>query len=117
MSPNGGSRLGALLLGRCPRCRQGRIFRGQLAMNDQCPVCGLRFGREPGYFTRAMYVSYVLAVPLLAILTLFFWLVLHWEIEWAFAAAGLVFLLGIPAIFRYSRVAWIHFDRWTEPED
>ena len=64
-----------------------------------------------------MYVSYVLAVPLLGALTLLFWLGLRWEIEWAFAAACAVFLLLVPALFRYSRVVWIYFDRWTEPED
>jgi hypothetical protein len=64
-----------------------------------------------------MYVSYVLAVPLLGILTLLFWLGLRWEVERALVAACLIFLLFVPAIFRYSRVLWIHFDRWTEPED
>ena len=57
------------------------------------------------------------AVPLLCILTLLFWLALRWEPEWAFVAACLIFLLFVPAIFRYSRILWIHFDRWTEPED
>ena len=40
-------------------------------MNEDCPVCGLDFDRgEPGYFTGAMYVSYALAIPLIALLTL-----------------------------------------------
>jgi hypothetical protein len=86
-------------------------------MNEVCPDCGLRFGREPGYFTGAMYVSYVLAVPILGGLTLLFWLGLRWEPEWAFAAACVVLLLCVPSIFRYSRIVWIYFDRWTEPED
>ena len=86
-------------------------------MNEVCPACGLRFGREPGYFTGAMYASYALAVPLLGGLTLLLWLLTRWPVEWALAGAGVVFLLFIPAIFRYSRVIWIYFDRWTEPED
>ncbi len=86
-------------------------------MHDRCPGCDLDFLREPGYFTGAMYASYVLAVPLLGIPTLFFWLGLHWELEWAVGAACLLFLLFVPAIFRYSRVLWLHFDRWTEPGD
>ena len=28
---------------RCPRCLDGRMFRGQFAMNDPCPKCGLPF--------------------------------------------------------------------------
>ena len=86
-------------------------------MHDRCPVCGLDFLREPGYFTGVMYASYILAVPVLGVLTLLFWLGLRWEPEWAFVAGCLVFLLFVPAIFRYSRILWIHFDRWTEPED
>ena len=27
-------------LGRCPRCGQGHMFDGYLAVNDTCPVCG-----------------------------------------------------------------------------
>jgi uncharacterized protein (DUF983 family) len=111
------SRLKALLRQRCPRCRRGKVFAGQLAMLERCPVCDLVYGREPGYFTGAMYASYVLSVPLLAGLTLLVWLVTRWPIEWALVAAALIFLLFVPAIFRYSRVLWIHFDRWTEPED
>ena len=64
-----------------------------------------------------MYISYALAAPLLGLLTLPFWLVAGWPIEWAFGAACLLLLLFVPALFRYSRVLWIHFDRWTEPED
>ena len=40
-------------------------------MNENCPLCGLDFDRgEPGYFTGAMYVSYGMAIPLIALLTL-----------------------------------------------
>jgi uncharacterized protein (DUF983 family) len=111
------SRLRAMLEGRCPRCQRGPIFLGQFAMNDVCQVCGLRFGREAGYYTGAMYVSYTLSALLLGALTLLIWLLTRWPMEWAFAAAGAVFLLCIPWIFRFSRVTWIYFDRWTEPND
>src|SRR6185295_15533099 len=53
----------AVLRQRCPRCLEGRVFRGMLAMNDACPECGLVFEREPGYFVGAMYVSYAMAIP------------------------------------------------------
>jgi hypothetical protein len=32
-------------------------------------------------------------------------------------AAGLLFLPFVPAIFRYSRVIWMHFDRALDPGD
>ncbi len=33
--------LRAALLGRCPRCGDGRIFLGLLEIRDRCPVCDL----------------------------------------------------------------------------
>ena len=86
-------------------------------MNEACPVCGLRFGREAGYYTGSMYISYMLSALLLGGLTLLVWLITRWPVEWALAGAGVVFLLFVPAVFRYSRVVWIHFDRWIEPGD
>jgi uncharacterized protein (DUF983 family) len=104
--------LWALLLQRCPRCREGRLFKGALAMNDPCPVCGLVFNREPGYFIGAMYFSYVLAVAIMV--PLFFllqWLLPDWS---SIAVAGLTLVPYLPlttVVFRYSRVIWIYFDR------
>ena len=116
MSTATDSRLRAMLRGRCPRCRRGPIFRGQLAMNERCPVCGLRFGREAGYYTGAMYISYALAVPLLAALTLLFWGLTDWPVERILLAATLALLPFVPAIFRYSRVIWIYLDRALAPD-
>src|SRR5204862_6507411 len=59
------SRLLALVLQRCPRCLRGKVFRRFVSMNDGCPECGYVFGREEGYFTGAMYISYTLALGLL----------------------------------------------------
>jgi uncharacterized protein (DUF983 family) len=53
MAPTHRNRLKAILAQRCPRCRQGKVFRGQLAMEERCPVCGFVYRREPGYFTGA----------------------------------------------------------------
>ena len=55
-------RLGALVKQRCPRCLQGPVFAGLFHMHAQCPVCGLSFEREPGYFTGALYLSYGLGI-------------------------------------------------------
>lgn len=35
------SPVSAALAGRCPRCGQGRLFRGFLAVAERCDVCGL----------------------------------------------------------------------------
>jgi hypothetical protein len=50
----------------CPRCRAGKIFRKSVwlfpGMYERCPVCGLKFEREDGYFLGAMYISYALGI-------------------------------------------------------
>jgi len=87
-------------------------------MNAVCPVCELRFDREPGYFTGAMYVSYILAVPVMAACAAAVHLVAPgWSFETTIGAAALLFLLFVPAIFRYSRILWIHLDQTVDPSD
>ena len=86
-------------------------------MHERCPSCELRFLREPGYFTGAMYFSYTLALPILALLAALVHLVnptspFHWTV----LAAALLFLPFVPAVFRASRVLWIHLDRSIDPE-
>jgi uncharacterized protein (DUF983 family) len=111
------TRMAALIRGNCPRCRTGRIFAGRFAMHPTCPVCGLRFGREPGYFTGAMYVSYALALPVIALCTAVVLLAApRLSFELTAGVATLLFLPFVPWIFRTSRVLWIHLDRTVDPE-
>ena len=111
-------RVAALTAGRCPRCRRGRIFRGRLAMHAACPVCSLRFEREPGYFTGAMYVSYILAVPVMAACTGLVYLVApNLSFEATIGVAALLLLPFAPLLFRASRILWIHLDRTVDPSE
>lgn len=110
------ARLLAAARGRCPRCDRGRIFRGQLSMHPTCPACGLRFEREHGYFTGAMYVSYILALPVLAVCVgLVYVLAPALSFEATMGVAALLFLPFVPLIFRYSRILWIHLDQAVDP--
>jgi uncharacterized protein (DUF983 family) len=107
-----GERFGAIFRQRCPRCLEGKVFRGLIAMHETCPSCGHRFEREPGYFIGAMYASYFLAVPTVGLLAwaINVWVVPQWSLEWAIVLATPPFLLVVPLIFRYSRVIWMHID-------
>ncbi|MGE3820112.1 MAG: DUF983 domain-containing protein [Isosphaeraceae bacterium] len=103
---------------RCPVCREGRVFRALFTMNDQCPVCALRFDRgDPGYFTGAMYVSYAMAIPLITLLTAIEWLVLpgRWTLFRLVLLAWALTIPLIPWIWQYSRVVFMHFDHWADP--
>ncbi len=109
----------AIIARRCPRCRLGGVFRSLWVMNEDCPRCRLDFDRgEPGYFTGAMYVSYALAIPLLALLTLVEHLFLRtWSLFRLVVLASLICLPLVPWIWQYSRVIWIYFDRYFDPDD
>jgi uncharacterized protein (DUF983 family) len=104
------------LLQRCPRCRTQRIFNGLFSMHDSCPLCGLPFRREEGFWLGAMYVSYGIAVVILVPLFFFFqWLFPSWPGLLVAFISTLPYVPLTPLIFRYSRVLWIFFEDYVEP--
>ena len=79
------STVGDILRQRCPRCRMGSIFRysifrGFPKMHERCPVCDLKFDREPGYFLGAMYISYALGLVIVALFAALLWSITGWWI-------------------------------------
>lgn len=105
----------------CPRCRQGRIYReslwrGYLAMHEKCPVCGLKFEREQGYFLGAMYFSYLISIPPVLALTLLFWRFTSWRFDWVVVAAFVAYIPFVPLVTRYARVVWLYVDQHFDPQ-
>jgi hypothetical protein len=87
-------------------------------MNDPCPVCGLIFQREEGYFLGAMYCSYVLSSVVLGLLyCLCAALLPDLRGEVLVLVALIPFFPLVPTIFRYSRVLWIYVERAGSPVD
>jgi uncharacterized protein (DUF983 family) len=104
----------------CPRCRQGAIFRlplwrGFLAMYERCPVCNLKFEREPGYFLGALYFSYALSIPPGLILVLLLWRLTRWPFDWVMFGAFIAYLPLVPVVTRWSRVLWLYVDWHFDP--
>ena len=85
-------------------------------MHERCPVCGLRFEREPGYFIGAMYMSYALTLPSMAVVFLVIRRLAHWPFEVTVFATFLAHLPVVPFVMRFSRVLWIYFDRRIDPD-
>jgi uncharacterized protein (DUF983 family) len=111
MVQSGRSRWRAILGQRCPRCLQGKVYAGFLRMNDHCPVCDHRFEREPGYFLGAMYISYPMSVLLIGLtLWAFTWLWPDLRLEWGVLMTVPVLIVFVPAIVRWSRILWMHWD-------
>ncbi len=111
----------SILRQRCPRCRVGSIFRysifrGFPKLHERCPVCDLKFDREPGYFLGAMYVSYGLGIVIVALIAALLWYVTGWWITKATIWAIVLFLPLTPTITLLSRVLWIYFDQAIDPE-
>jgi len=110
-------RLTALLKQRCPRCLEGSIFSGWVTTREACPTCSLRYGREEGYFSGGMDLSFFLAAPVLA----FIFLVLYQLLSTTLTLVATLFLsyavflpCAVP-LFRYSRVLWLYLDWQLDP--
>ena len=92
------------------------VFRGFPRMHVRCPVCGLKFEREQGYFLGAMYISYGLALITIVGLALLLWLVTAWSLQKITVVAILLFLPLAPTLTLFSRVLWIYLDWAIDPE-
>jgi uncharacterized protein (DUF983 family) len=102
---------------RCPACLEGPIYRRGMDMNPRCPVCGLLLEREQGYFMGALYISYALASLFLGIAAVTVYLLRpDWDLGLIVLLVGVLFLPLVPAVTRFARVIWIHFDRWAWPD-
>ena len=111
--------IGRALVRRCPRCGESKIFRRWFTMVPHCPRCGLLFEREEGYWTGAMYVSYMLSLGLMSGI----FIVLFVLSSRTFFAVQMMLLLTaaiaipfVPLLFRYSRVMWLYFDMRFGPD-
>ena len=125
------SQLRAFTQAKCPRCRIGKVFSGRLyafklqKMNVNCPHCGLKFEREPGYFYVSMFVSYAMNVAEMigiGVAAYILGLDLTYENLWYYVGILIsVSILLSPFNYRYSRMVllyWLshglHYDpKWT----
>lgn len=95
---------------RCLVCGQGRPFARWLSLRDRCPVCGYRFERESGYWVGAMVLNYGIVGGLG--LVLFVAMAFRWTWPvWAQLALWILYaVVGVLALFPYTRLAWIMID-------
>jgi hypothetical protein len=102
---------------RCPLCGQGKLFPVWLWMNPQCPHCGVKFEREPGFFLGSIYINYGLTALIVAIgypLLLFNGIVR--ETPLLIGAVGFTVLFPI-LLFPWARSLWLGFDQWHDPRE
>jgi uncharacterized protein (DUF983 family) len=102
---------------RCPRCGQGRLFKGLIRMNTDCANCHLRYERDPGYFLGSIYINYGLTALLVTAgyLGIFFSGITDPQTAlWVVTALALAFPIWF---FRYARSLWMGFDHFWDPTD
>ena len=110
------SLLKAIVQGRCPRCREGVIFKYPLVqirkfseMNATCSSCEASFEPEPGFYFGAMYVSYGFTIALFIsiwALLRFFFNPPDWVYILSITVSAAVFT---PLSFRYSRILFLYW--------
>ena len=110
------SKLAAILQGRCPQCREGKLFQfgtynlGKFTkVNKERPNCQVRFEKEPRFFDGAMYISYALSVGLFLVSAFLIYYFFHPVSEnvYMIAIISEVVLL-YPIMVRYSRILYLY---------
>ncbi|MCA9929810.1 MAG: DUF983 domain-containing protein [Anaerolineales bacterium] len=101
--------------GKCPHCLEGSIFASAMKMNEHCPVCGIKFEREDGYFLVSIFIGYILSFAILIPeMLLLYWLLN--PTTWIYViVASVTLIVAAPLIFRYGRIIWLHIDELLDP--
>lgn len=115
------SYLATVFTGRCPRCREGKVFvsrnaysKNSVKMHQKCPTCGQPTEIEVGFYYGTGYVSYALSIGLL-IASFVIWKVLIGmtfsiddnRIFYWMGTAFVLLLLLQPVLMRFSRILWL----------
>ena len=112
----------SLLRLRCPRCRQGKMFKNKvniavkknMAMHETCPVCGQYTELEVGFYYGTGYVSYALTVAMTVASFIAYWVIFGISINdnslfiWLGVNIGLL-IISMPYLMRLSRTIWLSF--------
>jgi hypothetical protein len=92
------------------------LWRGVLAMYERCPVCALKYQREPGYFVGAMYIGYGLMLPPAVLIYLAISHFADWSPNAVLLCTFVAYLPLVPPVIRWARVLWIYFDQSVDPD-
>lgn len=112
-----GTKLYSVLHLKCPVCHEGEFFQahpynlnrvGDLHAN--CPVCGVKYEKEVGFYTGAMYVSYAIGVAVcVSVWVALMVLLPDLGIITQIMAIASVMLFGAPLFYALSKIIWANF--------
>ena len=110
----------SICTGKCPRCREGHIYRVKspyklksvVKMNEKCPVCGQPTEIEVGFYYGTGYVSYALSVAVCAASFVAWWMIIGFSLNdtrffWWIGFNALLLIALQPPLMRISRTLWL----------
>jgi hypothetical protein len=92
-----------------------------MKMPETCPVCGQPFEIEVGFYYGTGFVSYALAVAI-SVASFIAWKVIVGmslddnRLFWWLGVNAVLLVAMQPLLMRLSRVIWIYFFVWYDPE-
>ena len=111
------SKIQAIVQCKCPRCRKGNMLTNspfnlktgrRLYLN--CPVCNLKFEREPAFFEGGMYFNYAMNVAILVASGVATFVLLNDPNEFVyFGVSASMVLLMVVFTSRLSKSMMLHF--------
>jgi uncharacterized protein (DUF983 family) len=100
---------------KCPACGGSSLYKSAFKMQERCPVCGLVYGREQGYFVGAIYIN-VMATEALILLVYLVSLITGFVNERVIFPLMIGMAVVLPLIFfRLSRSLWLSIDHIVSP--
>ena len=98
--------LPATLLGHCPNCKQGKVFKNAVSLKDVCQHCGVRFERDGGSHMISMVLNYFLSLIITGVVALMLFLRYGFFPGATFALAGLA-CVCIALLFRPTKLLYL----------
>ncbi len=121
----------SVLGNRCPRCREGYLFKSHNAyafkhseyikMNEKCPVCGQPTDLEVGFYYGTSYVSYALTVAFSVATFIAWWVLIGFSLNdnrifWWLGINSALLLALQPVFMRLSRTFWLSWFVKYDPD-
>jgi uncharacterized protein (DUF983 family) len=107
-------RFWAVLWLRCSHCLRGPVYEGVFQMYERCPVCGIQYEREHGFFLMAIVFGYFFYLAVLMPLSIWLYRMRVPMLSFVIVIT-VVSIVLIPPVFHYARVIWLHIDEVLDP--
>lgn len=112
---------GSIVGMKCPKCRQGHMFKNRsvfplnqfMQMPEHCSECGQKMELEVGFYYGTGYVSYAISVALSVFNMIWYWLIFglsffDYSLFWYLGVNVVILILAQPWLMRYARVLYLY---------